>query len=192
MIICITGLDGCGKSTQIDLLKKYFKKKDYSVFVSKAYGKDEKECLERFIQYWNPLAIMFFFQALHSQQRIETVKALKKGKIIIADRWDESYLAYHSHFGLLSKNEPLRKRLNEIAFAGIIPDITFLLDIPIEIAMERTKNRGVDFFDKHPWDYHSVMRIGYLKLAKKRKWIVLDGTASPKNIHKQIKSYLSL
>lgn len=185
-MISITGLDGCGKSTQIDLLKKYLEKKGITTFISKAYTSDFKEMLASYLEYWDPATRMFFFLALDNQQCVEVIQAVKERKIVIADRWDESYMAYHLQFGILSRDKTLRKRLHGLVFKRIRPDITFLLDIPVEMVSKRTKSRRQDFFDKNPIEYHIKMRNGYLRLAKARNTMIIDGTQSIKTIHRMI------
>lgn len=186
MIICITGIDCCGKGTQIGLLINFLQKNGHDVFLSKAYAQAEKECFSPFMEYWCPESIMFLFQALHAQQRDKAEKAIEHNKIVVADRWDESYLAYHSNHGKLENNEKLLKDLNEIAFKNIIPDITFLLKTRIDIAKKRCKHRGEDFFDQLPSEYHETMANAYLKIAKSRNWVILDGESALIDIHRKI------
>ncbi len=190
MIICLTGIDGCGKGTQVDLLMKYLRSKNCPVFSSKAYGQAEQEYFAALLDYWDPVAILFLFQALHVQQRIETTRAIARGEIVIADRWDESYLVYHSNYGLLASDPELCHRLNKIAFDNIRPDITFLLQISIEEAKKRCLIRGEDFFDRLSREYHETMLKGYLKLAEERGWIIIDAEQPTLQIHKQILSLL--
>ncbi len=190
MIICITGIDGCGKGTQINLLANFLRKKNYDVFISKAYGEKEKKLLSSFIESLHPISMMFLFQALHTQQRINTEKALEKNKIIIADRWDESYLAYHSNYGILKDNPQLREELNRIAFNNIIPDVTFLLRLSVSVARSRCQIRGADFFDRLSSEYHKTMQNAYLKIAKERHWIILNGAKPELTIHKEIIRHL--
>lgn len=192
MLICITGIDGCGKGVQVSLLEKYLTSQDQSVFVSKAYGTGEKEIFSTFLEYWDPLAILFLFQALHVEQRIRAERALLEGKLVIADRWDESYLAYHSNYGALSTDAELREKLNQMAFGGIVPNITFLLKVSIQKAKERCRLRGEDFFDRASLEYHETMQNGYLALAEKRGWTVLDGEMSIRDIHQKILSRMNL
>lgn len=192
MIICLTGIDGCGKGTQKELLKVHLENSGKAVFISKAYGDAEKECFSAFIEYWTQESILFLFQALHVEQRMKAEKALTRGDIVIADRWDESYLAYHSTHGILSSNPCLREQLNSIAFGGIIPDVTFFLNVSVDKARERMLSRGMDFFDRLSNDYHSTMRNEYLSIATDRKWVVIDGTKSPLEIHRGILRELGL
>lgn len=188
MIVCITGIDGSGKGIQRELLADYLRSSRHTVYISKAYGDAEKECFSVFIEKWPQEAILFLFQALHVAQRRNAELALKRGEIVIADRWDESYLAYHKHHGILADDVVLRDKLNEIAFCNMRPNITFLLDIRAKKARLRLRSRGMDFFDKLPLHYHETMRQEYLEIAKQRGWIVLDGTAPIKTIHSIIVS----
>lgn len=186
MLICLTGIDGCGKGTQKELLRVHLQNMGKSVFMSKAYGDAEKECFSAFVEYWTQESILFLFQALHVEQRVRVEKALTRGEVVVADRWDESYLAYHSTHGILSLDPFLRDQLNRIAFAGIIPDFTFFLDVSVEQARQRLLSRGMDFFDSLSSEYHNTMRNEYLNIATTRNWIILDGTKPHLEIHREI------
>lgn len=190
MLINITGIDGCGKSLQIQLLENYIRSKGKEVFISKAYGKAEKDTFSAYIETVEQEALLFLFQAFHIRQFLRAEEAIEKRKIVIADRWDESYIVYHSQRGILAHNRVLREKLNKIAFKCTIPDFTFLLDVPVEVAQRRTHSRGADFFDKKPADYHEMMRRGYLNLAQERKWHVLDGNRSVEILHKEVVNIL--
>lgn len=98
--------------------------------------------------------------------------------------------SYHSSFGILKDQPQLRKQLNELAFQDIKPNICFLLDIDPYTAIERTRQRGQDFFDKHNLSYHQTMRNAYLNQAYTHKWIVIDGHKSIEHIHSIILSHL--
>jgi dTMP kinase len=186
MIINITGIDGCGKGTQLQYLADYLDSQGNKVFMSKAYGPSEKEMFSLFVEHSHDIAIMFLFQALHVQQRTRAEKALKDGAIVLADRWDESYLAYHSQYGILVHYPSLRYNLNTIAFNRIKPDITFLLKVPVEVSIERCILRGADFFDLKGHEYHQSLADQLDEMAKENSWIVLDGTRSSKKIHEEI------
>jgi len=183
MLFTITGIDGSGKSTQIYLLKKFLEIKGYSVSVSKAYGNAEKEGLAHFFQYWDDLTVTFIFQGLHRQQYVETKKRLNDGQIVLADRWDETYLAYHTKFGFLSENHKTMYRLNKLAFEGLVPDITFFIDTPIEEARRRLEARGMDFFDKKSAEHHLKMRESIIEVLKERNSILIAGDKDISEIH---------
>ncbi|MCX6724846.1 MAG: dTMP kinase [Candidatus Shapirobacteria bacterium] len=186
MLICITGIDGCGKSTHVGLLVDALEKEGFNVFVSKAYGEEEKEKLSKLFEIWDSITITFVFQGLYRQQFVEAKKALLQGKIVIADRWDDPYLAYHSQFGFLSQDQELRERLNQIVFEGVIPDLTFFLNVPLYEAELRIQKRGKDFFDDQGREYHHKMAEAYLRIAEMRKWIVVNADQEMKIVHDQI------
>lgn len=195
LLICITGIDGIGKSTQVKLLSDYLINKKFPISISKAFGPKERVLIEPFFELRNDELITLLFQIFHIKQRLEAEKSMIQGKIVIADRWDEAYLVYHSNFGFLSQNPEIRSWFNLIAFNDIKPDITFLLNTEIETAMQRQKNRVInDYFDDKPRDYFEVMRNGYLKLANANadRWHIIDATPDPNTIHLKIRETTNL
>lgn len=183
MLIAFVGIDGSGKSTQVDLLNKFFKKNKYQTFVSKAYGKAEESSLEPFFRYWDSLAITFIFQGLHRQQYVEALEALKENKIVIADRWDETFLSFHSNFGFLSKNKKLMHEWNKLSFNGLIPDITFCIDLEPREAHKRLKNRKNNFLDEVGYKYHKKIRQSIKRVLKGRFVIFINGLQTINEIH---------
>ena len=191
MLIAITGIDGSGKSTQIELLKKFLEKNKYSVAISKAYGKAEEFFLAPFFQYWDSLAITFIFQGLHRQKYISALKEIKNGKMVLADRWDETFLSFHSRFGFLAKHQKLREEWNKLAFESLIPDLTFFLDVPPKVASQRLISRGKNFLDEGDENYQKQIRKSMIKSLAGRPTVFIDGTKSINEIHKTIVSELS-
>ena len=192
MLINITGVDGCGKGTQIALLKKYYLQKGCRVEITKAYDEMEKELFSAYIEYASQIEIMFIFQAFHTKQKIATEKALSDGKIVLADRWDETYFAYHRTHGLLSVDKELRDRLNKIAYGDMKPDVSFLLEAEPTVAMQRCVARGADFFDRKGIDYHSELGLMYEKITHEdpNHWRVIEGKRSILEVHKSILKHL--
>ena len=186
MFISFAGIDGSGKTTQIQLLEAYFQDQNTQVFVSKAYTSKEKELFGQYMQKIDQRSILFLFQAFHVEQYLKAKDALEKHQVVIADRWDESYLAYHSTYGVLSKEKELRERINLLAFQGLKPDVCFLMDIDTQTAIHRASQRGQDYFDKLSFTYHSDMVNAYRKLATEHGWVVLDSNKEPKDIHQEV------
>lgn len=178
MIISITGIDGCGKSTQVKNLIENLNRLGYETYLSKAYDEKEKEIFENLLPTYNQKAILFLFQALHVQQFQSSIKAENEGKIVVADRWDDSYLVYHSTNGVLSKKPKLLQQINELAFEKKKPETTFYLDVDIPTILNRLKIRGESFLEKKPPEFFIEMRKSYLKLAKKENWVVVNGVQS--------------
>jgi dTMP kinase len=183
MLIAFAGIDGSGKSTQIDLLKKFLSKKGYPVVISKACGDKEKKSLSRFFKYWDDSAITFLFQGLHRQQYIDAKKNLCEGKIVLADRWDETYLSYHRCFGFLSEDKRLRLKLNSLAFNGLIPDLTFFINISSSEAHRRLASRGKDILDQGSLKYHSRIGKSIRESLRGRSPIIIDGAQGINKIH---------
>jgi dTMP kinase len=188
MLISISGIDGCGKTLQVQMLDDWMRKQDINAIVVKAYDDIAKATCRLLMDHWtDDTAIMFLFQALHAQQYTTAIQALKQGLYVIADRWDESYLAYHQNFGFLSSLEQTRTMLNNLAFHEKIPDIGFIITVKPEIARKRRESRGtIDRFEDRSDEYYSIVQETYLSIAQARGWLILDGTQTPKQIHEEI------
>lgn len=186
MIINITGIDGCGKGTQLGHLADYLRAHEFPVFMSKAYDDAAKELFSPFIERATPAGVLFLFQALHAEQHAKAMKAQERGEIVLADRWDDSYEAYHSQKGVLANKPMLRSQLNEIAFQGVQADVTIMLRVSVPVAMERCRIRGADFFDLKGQHYHQSLADRMDQLAAERNWFVLDGELPHGEIHRQV------
>ncbi|HUX36221.1 MAG TPA: dTMP kinase [Candidatus Paceibacterota bacterium] len=188
MLIALSGIDGCGKTVQVNLLEQWLKDKGKSTLVVKAYDDISKLILRQFMEKWtDDAAIMFLFQALHAQQYSVALNALSEGQVVIADRWDESYLAYHRNFGFLSKQYDVYSMLNSLAFHDKIPDAGFIIKVPPEIARRRRESRGKpERFEDRPDNYYDLVQDTYCEIAADREWKVLDGTKTPQEIHEEI------
>lgn len=188
MLINISGIDGCGKSLQVDMLQSWLKRQGRKSIVTKAYDDIAKLVCRPFIDNWtDDAAIMFLFQALHAQQYADTIKALEKGFVVIADRWDESFLAYHQNFGFLSHQEEIRTLLNRIAFREHLPEKGFLIEVPVHVAERRRRLRGkVEKLEDRPSSYYELIQETLLEISSERSWKILDGTKTPEEIHLSI------
>lgn len=192
-LLVLGGIEGCGKSTQIDLLAKWLEQIGYSVFLSKAFHEDSRITLKSYLSTWeNHNAIMFLFQALHAHQYTEATKALEMGKIVLADRWDENYLAYHSNFGDLMLNADIRNNINNLAFNNLKPDLGIILKIEPTIANMRRKLRKREASIKnHSDEYYKTIQTSYIQIAEERKWKIIDGEEPINVIHEKIKAIVT-
>jgi len=188
MLISMSGIDGCGKTMQVQMLEDWFKGRCKKVTVVKAYDDMAKVACLPFMESWtDDTAIMFLFQALHAQQYALTIAALESGCVVIADRWDESYLAYHQNFGILSARTETRNILNNLAFRGRVPDIGFIIEVPPAVARHRRASRGkMERFEDRPDEYYELVQRSYRDIATQREWHILDGTKTPQAIHQEI------
>ena len=168
LFITFEGADGCGKTTQIELLNKYLHIKGFKTLVTrepgaKGLGEKLREILLNYDGVVSPNCESFLFLADRAQHVDCVIKpALKDGVIVLCDRHTDSTVAYQGYGRQLDIEQI--KKLNEIAVNGLKPDLTIVFDIDIETSMQRvgkTKDRmesaGTDFFNR--------VRNGYLAIA---------------------------
>lgn len=169
LFITFEGSEGCGKSTQSKVLYNYLKRKDYpAVYLREPGGAKISEKIRKILlnpkNHITPLCEMLLYMASRAQVFQEIIKpALKKGKIIICDRFLDSTFAYQG-FGL-GVDINLIKYIGNLVTKGIKPDFTIFLDLPIKIGLKACGN-VLDRIEKRSFSYHQRVKRGYLKLAK--------------------------
>lgn len=186
-LFAFAGIDGAGKSTLVNNVANELRIMGHEVHVSKAYTQEHKNALKSFIETADDVEIMFMFQALQRRQRNDAIARLALGNIVLADRWSESYEAFHSQNGVLSENDTLRHSIDELAFEGLSPLNTFYIQTKADVAMRRSHNRGADFFDAKAIDYHKRQAFFYDRYAADDpSWVVLDGHSEPGKLTGQV------
>lgn len=185
------GIDGCGKTTQAAMASHYLVNRGMKVWESKAHPPIIESVINPWRATWDGFALNFLFQALYTQQRVESEKAIEDGKIVVADRWDESYLAYHTQYGPLSQDSDFREAMHRYAFQGLFPNIGFMLILQPYIAKQRTfeRDRG-GVIDRRNEEYFVSIQSFYLKLAEERGYYVIPAEASSEEVHEVIVSHL--
>ncbi len=199
MFITFEGVDLCGKTTQAEILVERLKSLGYDVlFVREPGGTKISEAIRNILlseqnREMDPLTELFLFSASRAQLVKEAIiPALRSGKIVICDRFYDSTLAYQG-YGRGIDIEKI-KIINELASSGIVPDITFLIDIPVEEiyrrkiskSTEMRKDQG-DRMESSGFDFFERVRNGYLEIAKEsERFIVIDGMKDIDEISQQI------
>jgi len=168
--ITFEGSEGCGKSTQSQLLCAYLKAKGFEVISLREPGgnvvseKIRSILLNPQNDSITPVTEMLLYMAARSQIVSEVIlPALKKGKIVICDRFLDSTIAYQG-FGL-GMDIKLIEFIGKFATSGLLPDLTVFLDLAVKKGLKHrqfTKDR----IEKRPFSYHLRVRKGYLKLAE--------------------------
>lgn len=192
MLISFEGIDGCGKSTQITLLKEYFNTQgfDYSVFREPG-GTDISERIRSLLLHeteeMDPVTELLLFSAARSQLIQEKVlPLLKENRIVILDRFYDSTTAYQG-YGRQSIDLESIHVLNELATHHTKPDITFYLKIDPKEAQKRTDGNLKDRMENSGSEFFSKVSDGYDELARKESRIhSIDATLAPSVIHSQI------
>jgi len=193
VFITFEGIEGCGKSTQAKLLCQWFLDRGREVVLTREPGgTPAAEELREFILKvrdepfppFSELALYIAARGFHAENLIKP--ALKEGAVVICDRFSDSTLAYQGYGRGL--NIKLIEEMNREATGGLKPDITFLLDIPVEVAFERIRERRKDRLERENSDFHKRVREGFLKIAEKERdrIVVIDGTKSPEEVFKEI------
>lgn len=191
LFITFEGTDGCGKTTQIEMLKDYFEKQGRTVLLTrepgaKGLGTKLREILLNYDGEVSPVCESFLFLADRAQHVDTIIKpAVARGEIVLCDRHTDSTVAYQGYGRELDIEQI--KMLNNIATSGLKPDLTFIFDIDIDTAQKRVgKNKdrmesaGIEFFKR--------VRNGYLEIAKQEpeRVKVLDGSKSIEKIHNEL------
>lgn len=191
LFITFEGADGCGKTTQMELLAEYLKNNEKDVLLTrepggKGLGEKVREIL---LNYEGPVSDRcesFLFLADRAQNiDIIVNPAVSQGKIVLCDRHIDSTVAYQG-YGRGLDIERINK-LNDIATNGKKPDLTFVFDIDVETSMKRV-GKEKDRMESAGIDFHNRVREGYLELAKQepQRIKVLDATKSIKEIHNNV------
>lgn len=195
MFITFEGIDFCGKSTQVRLLKKYFEEHGREVLVIREPGGTEISELVRTIlldkknlSMKNETEILLFSASRSQLVRELILPSLNQNKIIIADRFFDSTTAYQGYGRGL--NLEVVKAINHFAVGDALPFITFFIDIPVEEAEKRKaliKGEKLDRIEVSNSGFFSKVRNGYLEIAKtESRFKIIDGTLPIDTLHKNI------
>lgn len=192
MFITFEGIEGSGKSTQIQLLKEFFEKKAQKAFFTKEPGSSEvgKKIRSVLLNKENkifPQTEIFLIFADRVQHVQEIIKPnLNEGKIVISDRYFDSSIAYQGQREGVDKTE-IYELINMLDLPT--PDITFLLDLPVDIGLKRAKNRAsLDRFESEEISFHEGVRQNYLDLQEQNleRIVKIDALQTPDEIFSNI------
>ena len=168
IFITFEGSEGCGKSTQSNLLYKYLGQKGYDVvYLREPGGTSIGEKIRKILldphNHITAECEMLLYMGARAQAVEEIIKpALLQGKIVICDRFLDSTLAYQGYG--LEININLIKSIGDFVTEKIKPDLTILMDLPVEKGLKNRKPYK-DRIEKRSFAYHLRVRRGYLKLA---------------------------
>lgn len=190
--------DGAGKSTQVDMLADFYKKKrNLNPIVCKQPGNTKLGNILRTILLSDgydghicPEAERLLFAADNAQFIEEVIKPVKNNNdIIVQDRYTPYSNFVYGYYGNNIKEKKFFD-LIEVATKGYYPDLVFVLDLDPKEAINRMNNRGKlakTRIDKMDLDFHQRVREGYLKLAEdNNKFKVIDASKNKNLIHEEI------
>lgn len=191
LFITFEGPDGCGKTTQMNLLAQYFEKKGKKVVLTrepggKGLGEKVREILLNYDGEVSDRCESFLFLADRAQNIDIIVKpAVKQGEIVLCDRHIDSTVAYQGYGRGLDINEI--NMLNNLATGGKKPDLTLVFDVDVETSMKRV-GKEKDRMESAGIEFHNRVRNGYLELATQEpdRIKVLDATKTIEEIHEKV------
>lgn len=171
--ITFEGGEGVGKTTQIQHLKSALETKGRDIVLTREPGgtpaaEEIRDLLSHHHhgETWTPEAevmLLFAARAMHIKEVIKP--SLEAEKTILCDRYIDSTRVYQGHLQAMDMNFilDLEKRI----VGNVIPDLTFILDLPAEKAMARVQDRGAeDHYDRGDKDFYEGLRQGFLKIAE--------------------------
>ena len=193
-IISFEGIDGSGKSTQIKMLQREFEINNVPSCIFREPGgsivseKIREILLDKKNIKLNPYSESLLFAAARAQLVSEKIKpAINNGKIVICDRFVDSTIAYQGYgrgLDLISLNY-----INSFATDGLVPDITFILDLDPSIAVKRLDYSNRDRMESSGIDFFNKIRQGYsiIKRENPGRCIIINANRDKEDIFCEIK-----
>ena len=197
MFISFEGIEGSGKSTQIELIEELIRAKGYQVKKLREPGTTElgekirNIFLEKTTETVDPIteAFLLYASRKHLDQNFLR-QNLNDGAIVIADRYADATLAYQSYGKGLDQN--FVKLIHDYSQL-LSPDLTFYMDISAELSRERISDRERDRMESESIDFFKKVREGYLQIAhdNPERVVVLDANKTIDELHESIKKIIS-
>jgi len=195
-LITFEGIEGCGKSTQINKVYNFLKKKKINCIKTREPGgtklaeKIRKLIINDLANNEDNLTELLLLFAARSNHFLKIQKYLNKGYIVLCDRYIDSTYAYQHYeqgqsIKLINFLQTLIDKKNK-------PKLTFFIDIPVEVSKIRVRSRGkLDRFDKYGLKKLNKLRNSFVKLSKKHNRIInINGKKKEEEIRDEIINYL--
>jgi dTMP kinase len=195
MFITLEGPEGSGKTSKMPALADTIRQMGYEVIATREPGGtqigDQVRDILCDLAHTNmaPRTEILLFQAARAQIVEQIIRpALQLGKVVLCDRYADSTLAYQG-YGQGGDLEQIRTLVN-FATGGLKPDLTLLLDLPVEEGMRRKQNNPVEWnrLDALALAYHQRVRQGYLALAQQEpaRWVLVDASQTPARVQADV------
>jgi dTMP kinase len=192
LLVTFEGIEGSGKSTQIELTRAYVEERGYPCVVTKEPGgcplgeEIRGFLLDRGDLRIDPMAELFLIEAARAQHVAEVIRpALVDGRMILCDRYTDATIAYQGYARGLDIT--VIAQMNQWATGGLMPQCTIMLDCPVEVGMARAK--GEDRFEREDHRFHQQVREGYLRIAREepQRVKVVSGMGEQTAIQEEIR-----
>nr|PZN62197.1 MAG: dTMP kinase [Sphaerobacter thermophilus] len=195
LFVTFEGPEGAGKSTQIRRLASELEARGYSVVATREPGGTAiGEAIRQILLAPEHSAMLPETEALlntaaRAQHVAEVIQpALAAGKIVLCDRFVDSTLVYQGAGRGLPTSDLLA--LQRFATRGLWPDLTLLLDLPVEVGQARRRASGepLSRFDADALGFHERVRTGFLALARDdpARWRIIDAAQSEEAVAREV------
>jgi dTMP kinase len=193
--ITLEGPEGGGKTTQARWLAEYLQDRGWPVLFTREPGgtaigdQIRRTLMDLHNTGMNPRTEFLLFSASRAQLVDEVLRPhLAAGGLVVCDRYYDASLAYQGHGHRLDLDT--LRRVTDFATAGLKPDLTLLLDLPVEDGLRRKQQEGEwNRLDAYTTEFHTRVRQGYLALvaAEPQRWVVIDATPPIETVQKEIR-----
>ncbi len=194
LFVTFEGIDGSGKSTQARKAIQWLKGSGHeTIFIREPGGTPISEKIRRLLLNRdlsiNATSELLLYEAARAQLTKDIIiPALKDGKILICDRFFDSTIAYQGY----GRGLDLKAidRLNSIASFGIVPDLTFIIDVNYSTSLKRRKAKP-DRLENEKRAFFSRVRRGFIQLSRKRRSVLIDGNGEIEEIFAKVKQHIN-
>jgi len=189
--IVLDGPDGCGKTTQAELLTGWLQNQGVPVSSFRdpgdtTIGEKIRQILlsPEHIAMSTRTELLLYMAARAQLWQEKIVPVLRNRKCIVLDRWVSSTCAYQGYAGGFGVDNVIKLVADSLARSW--PDLTIIIDVDIKTGSKRLKGKP-DRMEAKPTEYHQKVREGFLELARQQEsFIVINGTRDIESIHKKI------
>ncbi len=199
ILITFEGIDGSGKTTQINELIHRLDQRNIEYQLFREPGgtrigeKIRDILLDNNHSNMLPITELLLYSASRYQLTMRSiVPALKTGKVVICDRFYDSTTAYQGYGREIDLE--FIKRLNAVATESLIPDKTFILDISLEERLQRLDKKNLDRLEREALAFHKKVREGFIAMAREEpeRMILIDGNRPSEEISNEIWNHVKL
>jgi dTMP kinase len=198
--ITLEGGEGAGKTTQLSLLCEAFAEAGIEAVPTRepggAKGAEQIRALlvSGAVQRWDPLTEALLHFAARREHLVQTVwPALKRGATVVSDRFADSTMAYQGYGQGVDQSD--LERLYQVTVGEFAPDLTIILDLPVETGLARAKGRadGGSRYERMDTTMHERLRQGFLAIARRQptRCVVIDASAPADVVHTAIRRAVS-
>ena len=199
MFVTVEGIEGCGKSTLVAGLEQRLRATGKEIIVTREPGGTPTGDAIRGIFLEPglriaPLTEALLINASRAQHVLDLIEpALRRGALVLCDRFVDSTLAYQGYGRGIDLN--FLRELCDVAAGDLVPDLTFVLDLPVAVSRERVASRdkgGADRMELETVEFYEWVRRGFLDLAQRaHRYRVLDATKPPEELAAQAYALLT-